>query len=122
MYCDDGYMFVAIMPARRAPFDAGDLLRGSAEEKAQAAEHTSPTAGGTTSKAIGSSTTWSSGVEVGDAVEVGARVADAILVVERGRADHIERGDRAVPVRRLRRVDLRARAQLGQLRSGRAVR
>jgi hypothetical protein len=38
VYGDDGYMFVAIMRARRAPFDAGDLLRGSAEEKAQAAE------------------------------------------------------------------------------------
>jgi Lipocalin-like domain len=38
MYGDDGYMFVAIMRARRVPFDAGDLLRGSAEEKAQAAE------------------------------------------------------------------------------------
>jgi hypothetical protein len=38
MYGDDGYMFVAIMRARRALFDAGDLLGGSAEEKAQAAE------------------------------------------------------------------------------------
>jgi Lipocalin-like domain len=38
MYGDDGYMFVAIMRACRAPFGAGDLLGGSAEEKAQAAE------------------------------------------------------------------------------------
>ncbi len=38
MYGDDGYMFVAIMRARRAPFGAGDLLGGSAEEKARAAE------------------------------------------------------------------------------------
>lgn len=38
VYGDDGYMFVAVMRARRAPFGAGDLLGGSLEEKAQAAE------------------------------------------------------------------------------------
>jgi hypothetical protein len=38
MYDQDGYMFVAIMRAHRATFAAGDLLRGSTEEKARAAE------------------------------------------------------------------------------------
>jgi hypothetical protein len=37
MYTQDGYMFVAIMRADRGRFDAGDLLSGSTEEKAQAA-------------------------------------------------------------------------------------
>lgn len=38
VYGDDGYMFVAIMRAERAPFAADDLLGGSVEEKARAAE------------------------------------------------------------------------------------
>jgi hypothetical protein len=38
MYDQDGYMFVAIMRPHRAKFAAGDLLRGSTEEKVQAAE------------------------------------------------------------------------------------
>ena len=37
-YNPDGYMFVAIMRPNRAKFVTGDLLRGSTEEKAQAAE------------------------------------------------------------------------------------
>ena len=37
-YGDDGYMFVALMRSRREAFGAGDLLGGTAEEKAQAAE------------------------------------------------------------------------------------
>ena len=37
MYNEDGYMFVAIMRPNRVRFAAGDLLGGSAEEKAQAA-------------------------------------------------------------------------------------
>ncbi len=37
MYNQDGYMFVAIMRSDRPKFPAGDLLRGSTEEKAQAA-------------------------------------------------------------------------------------
>ena len=38
VYTDDGYMFVAIMRPDREPFAAGDLLAGSGEEKARAAE------------------------------------------------------------------------------------
>ena len=38
MYNEDGYMLVAIMRANRAKFAARDLLRGSTEEKAQAAD------------------------------------------------------------------------------------
>lgn len=38
MYNQDGYMSVAIMGPTRAKFVAGDLLGGSVEEKAQAAE------------------------------------------------------------------------------------
>ncbi len=38
MYNQDGYMSVAIMGPTRAKFAAGDLLGGSVEEKAQAAE------------------------------------------------------------------------------------
>jgi hypothetical protein len=38
IYTDDGYMSVAIMRADREPFAAGDLLAGSSEEKARAAE------------------------------------------------------------------------------------
>ena len=38
MYNPDGYMFVAIMRPDRVKFAAGDLLGGSTEEKAQAAE------------------------------------------------------------------------------------
>jgi hypothetical protein len=38
VYTDDGYMFVAIMCPDRQPFAAGDLLKGSGEEKARAAE------------------------------------------------------------------------------------
>ncbi len=38
MYNQDGYMAVAIARPGRAKFAAGDLLGGSAEEKAQAAE------------------------------------------------------------------------------------
>jgi Lipocalin-like domain len=38
MYGDDGYMSVALMRARRETFGAGDLLGGTAEEKAKAAE------------------------------------------------------------------------------------
>lgn len=38
MYNEDGYMFVAITRPNRVKFAAGDLLRGSTEEKAQAAE------------------------------------------------------------------------------------
>ncbi len=38
MYTDDGYMSVAVMRADREPFAAGDLLAGSSEEKARAAE------------------------------------------------------------------------------------
>ncbi len=38
MYSPDGYMFVAIMRLDRAAFAAGDLLKGSTEEKARAAE------------------------------------------------------------------------------------
>ena len=37
MYNEDGYMFVAISRPNRVDFAAGDLLRGSIEEKAQAA-------------------------------------------------------------------------------------
>jgi hypothetical protein len=37
-YSEDGYMFVAIMRPDRTKFSAGDLLRGTAEEKAHAAE------------------------------------------------------------------------------------
>jgi hypothetical protein len=38
MYNPDGYMFVAIMRPDRAKFAAGDLLTGSTQEKAHAAE------------------------------------------------------------------------------------
>jgi Lipocalin-like domain len=38
MYNQDGYMFVAISRPNREKFAAGDLLRGSIEEKAQAAD------------------------------------------------------------------------------------
>ncbi len=38
MYNQDGYMAVAIMSPNRVKFAAGDLLGGSAGEKAQAAE------------------------------------------------------------------------------------
>jgi hypothetical protein len=38
LYTDDGCMAVAIMRAGRRPFAAGDLLGGSTEEKAHAAE------------------------------------------------------------------------------------
>lgn len=38
MYSQDGYMSVTIMRPNRAKFAAGDLLGGSIEEKAQAAE------------------------------------------------------------------------------------
>ena len=38
MYNQDGYMSVTIMRPNRAKFAAGDLLGGSVEEKAQAAE------------------------------------------------------------------------------------
>jgi Lipocalin-like domain len=38
IYTADGYMSVAIMRADREPFAAGDLLGGSSEEKARAAE------------------------------------------------------------------------------------
>jgi hypothetical protein len=38
VYTDDGYMFVAIMCPDRQPFAAGDLLKGSSEEKVRAAE------------------------------------------------------------------------------------
>jgi lipocalin-like protein len=37
-YNQDGYMFVAISRPNREKFAAGDLLRGSIEEKAQAAD------------------------------------------------------------------------------------
>jgi hypothetical protein len=37
-YNEDGYMFVAIMRSARKPFATGDLLSGSAAEKAGAAE------------------------------------------------------------------------------------
>jgi hypothetical protein len=37
-YTEDGYVFVAIMRPRRTPFAAADLLSGSTEEKALAAE------------------------------------------------------------------------------------
>jgi hypothetical protein len=37
-YTEDGHVFVAIMRAGRKPFAARDLLRGSSEEKARAAE------------------------------------------------------------------------------------
>ena len=37
MYNEDGYMFVAITRPNRAKFAAGDLLRGTTEEKVQAA-------------------------------------------------------------------------------------
>ena len=37
-YTHDGYMFVAVMRPNRANFVSGDLLGGSTEEKAQAAE------------------------------------------------------------------------------------
>jgi hypothetical protein len=37
-YTEDGYVFVAIMRPARRPFAAGDLLSGSAAEKARAAE------------------------------------------------------------------------------------
>lgn len=37
MYNEDGYMFVAITRPNRTKFAAGDLLGGSAQEKAQAA-------------------------------------------------------------------------------------
>jgi hypothetical protein len=38
LYTDDGYMAVAIMRHGREPFAAEDLLGGSSEEKARAAE------------------------------------------------------------------------------------
>lgn len=38
MYNPDGYMFVALMRRDRAKFAAGDLLTGSMQEKAHAAE------------------------------------------------------------------------------------
>ena len=38
MYNEDGYMFVAIMRPNRVKVAAGDLLRGSTEEKVQAAD------------------------------------------------------------------------------------
>jgi hypothetical protein len=38
IYTDDGYMSVTIMRADREPFVAEDLLAGSSEEKARAAE------------------------------------------------------------------------------------
>jgi lipocalin-like protein len=38
VYTDDGYLFVAIMCPDRQPFAGGDMLRGSSEEKARAAE------------------------------------------------------------------------------------
>jgi Lipocalin-like domain len=38
VYGEDGYMSVALMRRRRKAFDAGDLLRGTPEEKAKAAE------------------------------------------------------------------------------------
>jgi hypothetical protein len=38
MYNQDGYMFVAISRPNRSKFTDGDLLSGSTEEKAQAAE------------------------------------------------------------------------------------
>jgi hypothetical protein len=38
LYNPDGYMFVAIMRPHRANFAAGDLLTGSMQEKAHAAE------------------------------------------------------------------------------------
>jgi Lipocalin-like domain len=38
LYTEDGYMAVAIMRSGRAPFAADDLLAGSSEEKARAAE------------------------------------------------------------------------------------
>jgi hypothetical protein len=38
VYTDDGYMSVAIMSPDRQPFAGGDLLGGSSEEKARAAE------------------------------------------------------------------------------------
>jgi len=37
MYNEDGYMFVGITRPNRTKFAAGDLLRGSTEEKVQAA-------------------------------------------------------------------------------------
>jgi Lipocalin-like domain len=37
-YSEDGYMFVAIMRPNRTKFSAGDLLGGTPEEKAHAAE------------------------------------------------------------------------------------
>jgi Lipocalin-like domain len=37
-YNEDGYVFVAIMRPARRPFRSGDLLSGSAAEKASAAE------------------------------------------------------------------------------------
>jgi hypothetical protein len=37
MYGQDGYMSVSIMGSERATFSAGDLLSGSAQERAQAA-------------------------------------------------------------------------------------
>ena len=38
MYNEDGYMFVAIMRPNRVKFFAGDLLRGTTEEKARATD------------------------------------------------------------------------------------
>jgi hypothetical protein len=38
IYSEDGYMFVAIMRPNRRRFRAGDLLRGTPEEKVHAAE------------------------------------------------------------------------------------
>jgi len=38
MYNQDGYMFVAIMRPNRAHFASGDLLRGSTQDKVEAAE------------------------------------------------------------------------------------
>jgi Lipocalin-like domain len=38
IYSEHGYMFVAIMRRNRPSFSAGDLLRGTPEEKVQAAE------------------------------------------------------------------------------------
>jgi hypothetical protein len=38
VYSEDGYVFVAIMRPNRRKFSAGDLLRGTPEEKVHAAE------------------------------------------------------------------------------------
>jgi hypothetical protein len=59
LYTADGRFSVTISRAGRVRFAAGDLLGGTAEEKAQAVEGLSPTRAATATMATASSTAWS---------------------------------------------------------------